>query len=221
MKNKKLLLIFISIIYSQVIVSQNQSNEIKNDIIEFKDGNIKQGKVKLDGIERSSKKGTIELCDNNYENCKKYNRVDINEITINMDFNNPKDAGKVSIDFDISNIISENTKFKMLYDPKKRADNPIVSKLIFESNIYDYYYFALSSYQALDGFPAPIFIYITEKGSNSIKYRFQHKTNKKSIDELIDIFDNCNELEIESKKKKKDLNGIPLSHFLKIADKCA
>ena len=67
---KKYLLIITCSLFSQAIVSQNEPKETDNDIIEFNDGSTKEGEIKLNGIERPRKNGTVKLCDENYKNCK-------------------------------------------------------------------------------------------------------------------------------------------------------
>ncbi|WP_298517929.1 hypothetical protein [uncultured Kordia sp.] len=229
------LLLIACLILSQLVFSQDQSEKIDKDIIKFTNGNIKEGKVDLYGIYNPKKNRKIQLCDNNYKNCKEYKLSNIDNITIIRDFRkslkgmyqmypNLKSGERIDI------TKKHYAEFKILYNPKKGSDTPLASKLIFKGENHNYYSFNGKGLKFIFNTSGPNgntlgtsynhLVFVTEKGSNFIKYKFQHKTNKKTLKTLKKLFSNCNGIIAESKKKNKEIKKKPLVHFLKILDKC-
>lgn len=226
MKTKRHLLIIICAILSQLVFSQDQSEKVENDIIKFTNGTVEEGKVILRGIHNPRKNQKIKLCDNNYENCTKYKLADIDEVVINSDLKNPINLDELYPNIKIGESIDFTKKvhitFKILYNPKVRSDTPLAGKLIFEGNNHNYYSFntTMTDANTLRNFENQ-FVYITEKESNLIKYKFQeYINNKTTVNELKKLFSNCGGIIAESKKKGKVLRKKSILYFLEILDKC-
>ena len=217
------LLLIICVIFSQLVFSQDQTGKSLNDTIKFFNGTIKEGKIKLRGIYDARKNANIKLCDKNYENCTKYKIKDISDIIVNSNIDDLTNTGQLFMDAtvkDTMDLTHLRTEFKILYSPKKRHI-PLGGKLIFEGETHDYYSF-ISSSTSSNTFSTyrSQHIFVCEKGSNLVKYGFQHGSNKKTLKKLKKLFKNCSVIIAESKKKKKEIKNKPLLYFLKIIDKC-
>ena len=221
MKIKKHLFIVICAIFSQIIFSQTQSDKTekaKNDIVKFTSGTAKEGKVILRGIHNFRENGKIKLCDNNYKNCTKYKIKDISEIIINSSPDDNTNIGELFAEAkrgDTIDLANKHAEFKILYNPKRRPETPLASKLVFEGKNHNFYSYSIM----MDRGPLSS-IYITEKESNLIKFKFSNINNKKTVKELNNLFSNCSGIAAESKKKRKELKKKSLLYFLKMVDKC-
>jgi hypothetical protein len=115
-------------------------------------------------------------------------------------------------------------KYRVLYNPKRRKESPLMSRIIYEGEKFDYYVMETTStgYNAVNGMRSysNSTIYITEKNSNQVTYSFRHATNKNTLKQLKKMFDGCSKIEVALKKKGRFIKKQPLEYYLEMLDSC-
>ncbi|MEM6686740.1 MAG: hypothetical protein AAF617_13235, partial [Bacteroidota bacterium] len=64
------------------------------------------------------------------------------------------------------------------------------------------------------------FVFITDKNSNSVKYKFKVINNKYAVKRMKKLFKNCNQIAALAKEKKKVLKKKTVMDFVKMIDGC-
>jgi hypothetical protein len=196
----------LSVLFLQICFSQEdkKSNNEELDEVEFLDGTSKTGKVGHLGLTSQTKNSKILFCNEKRKDCKKYKKSTIKQVIVRMRGNEP-------------------FIYKALYNPKRRKENPIISRVILKGEKYDFYVDeATGGRYVVDGRDTYVgsLIYITKKGSNQIEHLFRHTTNKKTLKKWTKMFEGCSVIASELDKKGKYIRKQFLEHYLEILDGC-